>query len=136
MEHAYLNGSCWFLALALHRRTGWPIWALSLPGCPDRESVPEIVGHVCVRSPEGRYLDVRGEMSRKEFMRGWDRPSARMMAPLSEEELIAIVNADFGGLDAATMEDSERVLDEIFPGRFPPLSDWSGIEEGPCGYRP
>lgn len=68
----YTEGDCWALALALHRKTGWPMVAL---GYEDEESTPYTERgwvHVVVRTPDDRLLDVRGvrdeESCAREFL--------------------------------------------------------------------
>jgi hypothetical protein len=49
---AFVEGQCHGLALALHRRKGWPLVAIDNA---DGDCV-----HVCVRDPDGRLVDIRG----------------------------------------------------------------------------
>ena len=53
----FLDGECYAFAIALCELTGWPIFALN-HGHPQR--------HVLVRSPNGMYWDVRGEITNEE----------------------------------------------------------------------
>lgn len=58
---AYMEGDCHAFAVALARRTGWPLAALVDDG---RRYTPgsdfPTIAHVVVRSPDDRLLDVRG----------------------------------------------------------------------------
>lgn len=54
METYYLRGWCSVLAIAIHKRTGWPIVGVFEPW---EERVPM---HVACRAPDGSYVDARG----------------------------------------------------------------------------
>lgn len=53
-EDTFQDGQCHALALALHERTGWPVWALRSPGRNGHDV------HFVVRAPDGRLVDVTG----------------------------------------------------------------------------
>ena len=56
---AFIYGQCHGLALAVHRRTGWPLVAVV-----DHDGVCE---HICVRRPDGQIIDVTGAHTSEEM---------------------------------------------------------------------
>ncbi|MEJ7648185.1 MAG: hypothetical protein WKF57_03895 [Nakamurella sp.] len=62
-DYVFRNGQCLALAVAVSRRTGWPI-VLTCFDTPERfelgpDHPPDLV-HATVRTPEGQLLDIRG----------------------------------------------------------------------------
>lgn len=62
-DYVFRNGQCLALAVAVSRRTGWPI-VMTCFDIPERlqispEHHPDLV-HATVRTPEGALLDIRG----------------------------------------------------------------------------
>jgi hypothetical protein len=57
-EVFFTSGFCHVFALALHRRTGWPIHALLWPVTDKGDH--KHAGHLAVETPDGRFLDVEG----------------------------------------------------------------------------
>jgi len=53
-QSAFSHGHCHSLALAVHRKTGWPMLGLS------RHSRNGDLTHVVLEMPDGRWLDSRG----------------------------------------------------------------------------
>lgn len=56
-SHTFMKGACSYMAAELHKATGWPIVIYS-----DSKAAADGYwqGHVVVKTPEGKYLDVSG----------------------------------------------------------------------------
>lgn len=68
METYYMRGWCSVLAMAVHRRTGWPLVGVFDPW---EEGYPY---HVGCKAPDGTYVDARGTgQSLEEFSRVFQR---------------------------------------------------------------
>jgi hypothetical protein len=76
----YLHGQCVALAIAIHRRTGWPLVA-------SRGRRRELL-HAGVRTPSGLCMDIRGEVGERDFMalHGADHVTPADEATLLEED--------------------------------------------------
>lgn len=70
----FLYSQCQILALCLHERTGWPLWAAE-------QQLPSGSwnwAHVGVRTPRGRWLDIDGPRGAREvtsWLEDWGRPA-------------------------------------------------------------
>jgi hypothetical protein len=68
-EHArelFLYAQCQMLALALHERTGWPLWVAEQQLPSGRWAWV----HVALQTPDGRWLDIDGPRPSQEVA-GW-----------------------------------------------------------------
>jgi hypothetical protein len=114
-RQTYLEGMCHVLALAISRRTGWPM--LALRGTEGGENT---VAHVCVEYGHDTSLglDVRGLMPLSEMMDSHDNVDDLWSEPIDEDELLAIIE-DECLLVAYTDEDIEEAdrLAEILVAR-------------------
>jgi len=96
----YLGGLCVALAVAIHRRTGWPLIAA--------RNVRGELQHAGVRTPEGLCMDVRGEMSEWHFMTPF---IASAVVPVDEGTLLR-EDPKIGEEDIA---DADGRLPSMFP---------------------
>jgi hypothetical protein len=101
-----VNGCCQLVALALHRRTGWPIAAIWRDPVIDEYTImkePRLV-HVCVVAPDGRALDVEGAIGQEALhdryaeayrKNRWGSEKLRLVVHGSEEDWAkAVVDAE------------------------------------------
>jgi len=79
LRDIYLAGRCTGFAVAVHRRTGWPLVAL-------RGGSGELIHSGC-RAPDGRYVDARGFLPEASFTTGFEW--YRSIEDGSEERLLA-----------------------------------------------
>ena len=100
-RQSYLYGQCHALALALHRRSGWPLYGCDWYQPPGASK--QIPDHVFIRMPDGRGLDISGPHRRGQHPEGC-RPDWR---PLSQEELERLIAA--GSLEVPEMERAEEL---------------------------
>lgn len=85
----FTEGYCHELALELHRRTGWELWACVYPGDP-RYDIKADGCHALVRLPGGWFLDVEGARDPQQVKDSWPgavlrRVSARYFRAWSDE---------------------------------------------------
>jgi hypothetical protein len=89
LDEMYMEGSCWSLAIALHRMYGWPI--VCLGGYEDEDERDDWrtieFFHVLVRHPSGSLLDVRGLRDEAAELAEWGDVE---VLPLTEEQLHAL----------------------------------------------
>lgn len=64
----YMNGSCWFLAQALHQRYGFQIVGVRIASLHSAPGAIDILDHVGVKVGHDRFLDVRGLLTEDEFL--------------------------------------------------------------------
>lgn len=77
---AFTAGHCHALALAIHEHTGWPMLAMS-----SKHSMRDILQHVVVVMPDGRWLDINGPQN-PEHRWLFKRMSADEVANMSQLE--------------------------------------------------
>jgi len=103
----YSYGSCMWLALAAHARTGWP-----LEVCLDED---QFISHAWVRMPDGRTFDVAGPGGAEDFL----LQDSKILS-VTRDELVALTRGP--NLPEAIRE-ADRVLDSMgFPVRTPVLN--------------
>lgn len=91
-QQAYLHGSCWALAVVMHRATGWPLRALvSSAGLPL---------HGCVERPDGQLVDAAGVVTLPGLRRRY-RLRSVTLRPVDEAYVDAIYGLDAGELAEA-----------------------------------
>lgn len=69
----FLYAKCQILALCLHERTGWPLWAAEQRLASGQWTWT----HVAVRTPAGRWLDIEGPREPQavtDWLDGWGLP--------------------------------------------------------------
>lgn len=97
---AYLAGQCHALALALHERTGWPLFSVGPSTCyceahdDDSDGVCSCqVEHLAVRSPDGLLVDIYGPICEEDFLQE-RHPETDVLRPLTDDRLAAILYSD------------------------------------------
>lgn len=70
----FTEGDCHYLARALQKLTGWPIYAF------DSNYHDEGDLHAFVKTPDGRILDIEGLHTVAEFMENWSRPNHKRIS--------------------------------------------------------
>ena len=100
LARCYLHGRCYSMAVALHRRTGWPLVAA-------RHATGRLV-HAGVRHPSGAFFDVLGSRTDQDVMNDY---GAEEITQVSEERLHAADPKCWDERIART----ERLLDDLFP---------------------
>lgn len=117
----YLNGLCFELADALHRRYGYAFGAVwrdepdDLAEYDDEAGLMSSIVHVFVVDEAGNALDACGQRSLSSFARDWERqPSTcgvyRLQAPINRSDIVAEIGepesdvnlVDLVGLSDAT----------------------------------
>jgi len=96
----YLHGLCVAMAVAIHRRTGWPLIAA-------RNERGDLI-HAGVRTPSGSCMDVRGEMSDWHFMVEF---KADRVVPADEATLLR----EDPKIDEREIAKAEGRLPSLFP---------------------
>lgn len=61
----FTEGSCYQLAAAIREATGWPMYAFW------NQRDQQFDDHAFVKTPNGKFLDVKGEHTRKEMHNDW-----------------------------------------------------------------
>lgn len=69
-RHAYLNGQCLALAVALSERTGWPV--LTRTAELDDPDEPPLLIHAYVQGPDGVLLDYTGGRDQEAEAENWE----------------------------------------------------------------
>ena len=113
---AYSYGKCFWLALALHERHGWPLVAEVET---DRADGARWISHAWVEMPDGREFDIYGPQRRVDRFGGVERRVSpkeafaiiRETSPLSPKEIRAYV------------KEANEILDRYFPAL-------GGVQEG------
>ncbi|MFC1594976.1 hypothetical protein ACFL3E_00930 [Patescibacteria group bacterium] len=77
-RHMYLHGGCGIFALALHHGLGWPLFGL-MKG--------KEICHAVVRSPDGKFFDVRGPITEKEIGIPYNLKPPHKIRPVTEDEV-------------------------------------------------
>lgn len=80
--HAYLNGQCLALALAVSHRTGWPIALRTFDEEPE-DHAPFLI-HAYVQSPDGILIDYTGGNEKEALEEDWDEAESFTIIPASE----------------------------------------------------
>jgi hypothetical protein len=96
-EHAFTRGQCHALALALHKLTGWKLYGLYDRNEWDNGETP---GHVVVRSPKGKYIDITGDNALSNWQYYW--PEAEPHC-IREQDVLKLSTLDYcePAIDAA-----------------------------------
>lgn len=68
-RHAYLNGQCLALAVALSKRTGWPVLTRTVELDEDE---PPLLIHAYVQGPGGVLLDYTGGRDQEAEAESWE----------------------------------------------------------------
>ena len=102
--NAFCRGYCTEFAIALHRLTGWPIVVFNEVVKEDDEYYFNLV-HVAVKSPSGKYVDVRGARTEQEIANNLLKTDA---TPLKDYKIESVSEED---LYAAT-EVNEVAIEE------------------------
>ena len=113
---AYSYGKCFWLALALHERHGWPLVAEVET---DRADGARWISHAWVEMPDGREFDIYGSQRRVDRFGGVEQRVSpkdafaiiRETSPLSPKEIRAYV------------KEANEILDRYFPAL-------GGVQEG------
>ena len=106
--HGYLEGSCYLLAVAIHRGTGWPIWGLVKDG---------VAEHAAIKTPDGRFIDGRGYIPEEILHLPFDRKMDFLLEEVSEAQLLGV--KPFTELDITlTLQKAEAAWPEL-PWRDP-----------------
>lgn len=114
-DWAYMHGQCLALAVAVSRRTGWPVVTTTIEETePDAEQPDgyfhqRLLRHAAVRTPEGDLLDIRGpgdpdviETYEGERQDTW--PAERLDELLAEHQ---------GFLEEQNLEAAETFVDPV-----------------------
>jgi len=90
----YRYANCALLAVYLHRASGWPLVMVSTEGKTDNATR---MIHVLCRRPDGRLVDIEGDVSDEEALEPWltGHPDAHLEPMEDEESLLAVVGSDF-----------------------------------------
>lgn len=104
--HEYLHGSCWTFAVAVHRKTGWPLaWLLG----------PMPI-HGFVVHPDGRYVDAAGFGDHKAYRRRYGAPrSIKTEVKDASEEHFDF----FAGLDEDEIDMAAEFMKHLKQPPFP-----------------
>lgn len=73
IERNYVSGDCGAFAVALHRLTGWPIYAF------------EGFAHYVIRTPRGALIDIKGYTTLTKLQRRYGMPQARLRKSRPED---------------------------------------------------
>ena len=73
VKYIFTHGHCHSLALAIHSLTGWPLVF--------NHHSAESVGHVAVRKPDGKILDIVGEWTDDGFESEYYGQGTRLATP-------------------------------------------------------
>lgn len=113
---AYSYGKCFWLALALHERHGWPLVAEVET---DRADGARWISHAWVEMPDGREFDIYGPQRRVDRFGGVERR-------VSPEEAFAIIR-ETSPLSPQKIRAYVKEANEILDRYFPALG---GVQEG------
>jgi hypothetical protein len=114
----YMEGNCWSLAVAHHRRFGWPIYCLG--GYEDETERDDwrtiSFHHVLVKHPTGEAVDIQGPHNVQTLLEDWGDVE---FLPLTEIQLRSLVT------DKAPTESevnqANDVIDHYMMKKFPKL---------------
>lgn len=91
LKDFYMEGNCYYLALALHRMFGWPLYVLG--GYEDEHKRDDYRTihwfHVFVKHPNGMMVDINGPISEAKWLEEW--PDCEIL-PVSEPQLIELMH--------------------------------------------
>lgn len=82
----FTQGQCHALALEMHWRTGYDLWAVMTDTYEDVE-IDGGFGHVLVRSPDGTFYDITGRLSEDDLRSAWAERSFPHLYPIDEDWL-------------------------------------------------
>lgn len=115
-----MEGQCWSLAIAHHRRYGWPIFVLG--GYEDeneRDNWETITFyHVMVRHPTGPALDIKGPQDVGALLDEWGDAE---FLPLSEDQLIKLFRNPEMAPKPAEIDYAGKVIDYYLKKKYPAL---------------
>jgi hypothetical protein len=77
-RHAYLNGQCLALAVALSKRTGWPVLTRTVELDEDE---PPLLIHAYVQGPDGVLLDYTGGRDQEAEAENWEDEDSIELTP-------------------------------------------------------
>jgi hypothetical protein len=116
----FMGGQCWSLAVAHHRRYGWPIYCL---GGYEDETVRDdwrTIGfyHVLNRHPNGDAIDIQGPHDVDGLLAEWGDVE---FLPLTEDQLFALFKDQGRAPKAVEIAYAGKVIDLFLRPRYPAL---------------
>lgn len=119
LQDQFMEGRCYPLAVAHHRRYGWPIYVL---GGYEDETVRNYrtihCFHALVKHPTGPFIDIRGPESSEALLAEWDDCE---LLPLTEAQLFAILNPRLRQLVKADLDFASKAIDHYLGRKYPHL---------------
>lgn len=116
----YMEGQCWSLAVAHHRRFGWPIYCLG--GYHDENERDDwrtiSFFHVLNKHPSGVAIDARGPHDVDHLLAEWGDVE---FLPLTEEQLFALFRDQGRAPSQQDIERASTAIDRYLRPRFPSL---------------
>ena len=126
VHEEFMEGRCYALAIAHHRRYGWPIMVLGGYHDEDQRDDHRTIScyHALVKHPSGDMLDINGLTSADRLLHEWDDCE---LLPLMEAQLVDIVNDHIRARLPGDIKLASRVIDTYLKPQFP------GVYEAQAG---
>lgn len=112
----YMEGSCYALALAHHRRFGWPLYVMGADAADGPVEELDFF-HGMVKHPTGVLIDISGPHDVAELMAAWGEP---LMA-ITEQQLVGAFNDYMRRQTLNGLAEADRVIDDYLMPRYPGL---------------
>ena len=100
----YLHGGCYYFALALHEGLGWPLVGLMKNGRID---------HAAVRSPSGKFCDVRGFTSENKFGKPFGYTPPHDIRDITSQNLMR--SEELGIIRDQNVQRARQVAEALWP---------------------